>query len=112
MSMDQSPDDRLIDPLLSHLPTWQPPPDFSRRVAALAVAQMPLTRHGWVPLALRALAVAACVSVAAWLGAEVLYAGLLSMAAPETAAKLNWLLAAGSLVLVWRVVRRERPFRA
>lgn len=95
---------RLIDAALARLPEWQPPPGFAARVAARAASEMPANRIEWLPLALRGSAVAACVSVSAWLGGELL-AGMLSPAS-GTGDSLAWLLAAGVLVLAWRLGRR------
>jgi hypothetical protein len=107
MSMSER-DEQLIDALLSARPQWQPPPGFAVRVAALAVKQIPGARHGWVPLLLRALALAACVSIVAWVGGELLFAALQSVPAQDSAGALSWLLAAGSLLLAWQAVRRHR----
>ena len=101
---------RLIDAALARLPEWEPPPGFAARVATRAVSEKPANRLEWVPQALRGSAVAACVSVGAWLGGELL-AGLLS-SVPGDEAVLPWTLAAGSLFLAWLMVRRQRLFRA
>jgi hypothetical protein len=95
---------RLIDAALARLPEWQPPPGFAARVAVRAASERPVNRLEMLPLVLRGSAVAACVSVGAWLGGELL-AGLLS---PEsgTGESLAWLLATGVLVLAWRLGRR------
>lgn len=97
-------DDKQIDAALTQLPQWQPPPGFSGRVAALAAARQRGAGSHWLPLVLQGMGVAAWVSVAAWLGAELL-AGLLS-AVPGIEGTLVWLLASGSLLLAWRLVRR------
>ncbi|MEO6368155.1 MAG: hypothetical protein ABIP38_09210 [Steroidobacteraceae bacterium] len=47
--------------------------------------------------------IAACVSVAAWLGGEMLYAGVLSMAAQGAPGMLGWGLSGGALLLAWRL---------
>lgn len=97
-------DERLIDAALARLPGWEPPPGFAARVAARAASGMPASQLEWLPLALRGSAVAACVSVSAWLGGEVL-AGLLSPAS-GIGGLLPWILAGSVLVLAWRLGRR------
>jgi hypothetical protein len=107
-----------IDAALAQLPAWEPPADFAARTAALAVGQTagrstaarlaavtPGIRYGWIASVLRALAMAACVSVAAWLGGELLFAVLQSVATPELPEAWIWALALGAVVLAWRQVR-------
>jgi hypothetical protein len=107
-----------IDAALQRLPAWKPSADFAARTAALAVEQMasqsagtrlaavaPGARHVWVASLLRALALAACVSVGAWLGGELLFAVLQSVATPGLPEPWIWALALGSAVLAWRQVR-------
>jgi len=101
-------DERAVDAALASLPEWQVPPGFAARVAARAARQE--TVLGWIPLLLRGLGIAACVSVAAWLGAELLYAAL-SAAGTAGPVSLSWALAAGSLLLAWMLVRRSRLAR-
>jgi hypothetical protein len=74
----------------------------------VAVSQIPGIRQSWVGLVLRAMGLAACVSVAAWLGGELLLAGLPAVAAGDQPGALGWLLAVGSLALAWHCVRRAR----
>jgi len=100
-----------IDAALARLPQWEPPPGFAMRVAALATEELEIGRPGWTPLLLRGAAIAACVSVAVWLGAETL-AGLLSTAGPENQAALGWCLGAGSLLVAWHLIRRHSLSRA
>jgi hypothetical protein len=107
MNMDNEQQDRL-DAVLSRLPQWQPPSGFAARVAAGAVAQMPGIRPSWTALVLRGLGLAACVSIAGWLGGEVLLAGLPAEAAQDQPGVMSWLLAMGSLWLAWQAVRRSR----
>jgi hypothetical protein len=102
-------DERQIDAALARLPEWEPPPGFAARVAAQAAGEMQHGRWGWLPLALRGSAVAACVSVGAWLGAEVL-AGLVS-SVPQVEGTLAWVLAGAVLVVVWRLVSPMRVGR-
>lgn len=107
-----------IDAALARLPAWEPPADFAARTAALAVGQMTVrsrvapvgaatqgVRDGWIASVLRALAMAACVSVAAWLGGELLFAVLQSVATPELPEAWIWALALGAVMLAWRQVR-------
>lgn len=107
-----------IDTALARLPAWEPPADFAARTAALAVAQMagdrgvaptrvvtPALEYRWIASLLRALAMAACVSVAAWLGGELLFALLQSAATPGLPEAGVWALALGSVLLAWRQVR-------
>jgi hypothetical protein len=103
-------DDAAIDVALQRLPEWEAPPGFAARVAAIEVAPRP-RRPQWTPLLLRGLGIAACVSVAAWLGAELLLAGLESAAVPGTQAGWSWTLGLGSLLLAWQLVRRPSLFR-
>ena len=104
-----------IDAGLARLPTWEPPADFAARTAALAVGQITgysgvaprgaATRgvgHGWIASLLRALALAACVSVGAWLGGELLFVALQSVATPGLPETWIWALALGSVLLAWR----------
>jgi len=55
--------------------------------------------------------IAASVSVAAWLGAELIYAGLQAATAADSQAGLGWMLGIGSLLLAWRLVREPRAPR-
>jgi hypothetical protein len=104
-----------MDAALARLPAWEPPPDFAARTAARAVRQRAAVRpvvtdtgYGWIALLLHGLGMAACVSVAAWLGGDLLFALLQSGARQDQPGALGWLLALGSMVLVWRSVR-PRP---
>jgi hypothetical protein len=99
-------EDHLIDAMLARLPQWQPPAGFARRVAALAAAEKRHAVAPWIALLLPALGLAACVSIAAWLGGELLLAGLQSSAAQEEPGAVSWMLTGGSLLLAWRCVRR------
>lgn len=113
--------ERLIEAALARLPEWQPPPGFADRVARVAVragesaaglnespasGDSPAASH-WLHLLPRGLSIAVGVSVAAWLSAELMVTGLKWMAGSESAAVMAWLLAAGSLAGVWRLVRRN-----
>ena len=93
----------VIDAALARLPEWQPPPGFAARVA-LAAAE----REAWTPLLLRGLGIAAGVSVAAWLGGELMYAGLLSLAAHDGQTALGWGLAGAALLFAWRFASPSR----
>lgn len=91
-------DDRMIDAALARLPEWEPPPGFVTRVAALGAEEW----EDWMPSLLKGMRIAAGVSLTAWFGAELLYAGLLSVAAPQHLVVLGWTVAGGALVLGWR----------
>ncbi len=95
-----------IDAALARLPEWQPPPGFAARVALKAEE-----REAWAPLLLRGVGIAACVSVAAWLGGELLYAAVLSLSAPDAQAALGWSLSGAALLFAWRFAMPSR-FRA
>lgn len=97
-------EDRRVDMALARLPEWQPPPGFAMRLAAMAADDATGHRF-WLPTILRGAAIAACVSVGAWLSGELLTA-LLSP--PGAGMLLAWGLAAGSPFLVWQQVRRQR----
>jgi hypothetical protein len=103
--------DGSIDAALARLPQWEPPPGFAMRVAAVAAQETEIGRPEWTPLLLRGAAIAACVSVTAWLGAETL-AGWLSATGPENQAALGWTVGAGSLLLGWHLIRRHGLSRA
>ena len=104
-------DDAAIDAALQRLPEWEAPAGFAARIAALQMAP-PAGRLQWTPLLLRGLGIAACVSVAAWVGAELLHAGLVESAtAPGALVGWSWTLAVGSLLLVLQLVRRSGLFR-
>ena len=104
-------DDAAIDAALQRLPEWEAPAGFAARIAALQMAP-PAGRLQWTPLLLRGLGIAACVSVAAWVGAELLHAGLVESAtAPGALVGWSWTLALGSLLLAWQLVRRSGLFR-
>jgi hypothetical protein len=59
-------------------------------------------RAAWTPLLLRGLKIAAWVSVAAWLGAELLVAGFQSMTTQDSPGLLGWVLGGGALLFAWR----------
>jgi hypothetical protein len=100
---DLGKDEQLIDAALARLPEWQPPPDFAARVAVLAVE-----RNTLLPLLFRGLRIAAGVSGAAWLGGELVYAGLLSMAAQDGPGVLGWTLTCGALLFACRFALPSR----
>lgn len=110
MSQRDEHEDFLTDAMLARLPQWQPPAGFAHRVAALVAAEKSHTP--WVALLLRALGLAACVSIAAWLGGEMLSAALRSAEGQESPGAVSWMLAMASLLVAWRCVRRERLLRA
>ena len=87
---------QVIDAALARLPEWQPPPGFAARVALQAAE-----REAWAPWLLRGLRIAACVSGVAWLGGELLYAGLLSLAAHDALTALGWGLGGAALLFAW-----------
>jgi hypothetical protein len=109
--MSRDHEDHLIDAMLARLPDWQPPAGFAQRVAALASRRREIDLP-WIASLLRALGLAACVSIAAWLGGELLSAGLQSVAVQDEPGALSWVVALGSLALAWHSVRRHRLFGA
>jgi hypothetical protein len=101
--------DPVIDAALARLPQWQPPPGFAVRV--IARARFPVRPAHWVHLLPRGLSIAAGVSVTAWLSAELVAAGLRSMAGTGEVV-VAWVMAAASLACAWRLVNRRTPLRA
>jgi negative regulator of sigma E activity len=97
---------QVIDAALARLPEWQPPPGFAARVTLIAAE-----REAWAPLLLRGMGIAACVSAAAWLGGELLYAGMISMAAQDAPGVLGWGLSGAALLFASRLAMPSR-FRA
>ena len=101
-------DERAVDAALARLPEWQVPPGFAARVVERATRRG--SARGWIPLMLRGLGIAACVSVAGWVGAELLYAAL-SAAVPTNPTSTAGALALGSLLLAWQLARHPRLLR-
>jgi hypothetical protein len=110
MSQHDQQEEPLADAVLARLPEWQPTAGFAHRVAALAALERDHTP--WAALVLRALGLAACVSIAAWLGGETFSAALRSAEGQQSPGAVSWMLAMASLIVAWRCVRRARPLRA
>jgi hypothetical protein len=98
----------MIEASLAQMPDWQPPAGFAQRVAARAMAEKRQSHAPWMASLLRGLALAACVSIAGWLGGEVLSVGLQSAAVQENPGWVSWMLALASVALAWRCIPRGR----
>jgi hypothetical protein len=92
-------EERVIAAALARLPEWHPPEGFAERVAAVSAPD----RLYWTPILLRGLRIAAGVSLASWLVAGMLYAGLLSLAEAGRLDVAAWMLGGGALMFAWRL---------